>query len=130
MRAWSPLGGGGGRTYVYLGRGSVGADHVQLLDGERLLGQLEADVVAIVALLLVQQSDPRFGLWESSGAFDILPSGAITNTMNILILFFPPCRLCSTRSVGAVWVNCFPRCYELRDFECHLVQMERKRNDR
>lgn len=76
MRAWSPLG-GGGRTYVYLGRGSVGADHVQLLDGERLLGQLEADVVAIVALLLVQQSDPRFGLWESSGALTFCQVGQL-----------------------------------------------------
>lgn len=52
------------RTYIYLGVGSVCADHVQLLDGEHLFGQLEADVVGVVGLLLVQQSDPRFRLQE------------------------------------------------------------------
>lgn len=91
------------RTYIYLGVVSARADDVQLLDGEHLFGQLEADVVGVVGLLLVQQSDPRLGLqeWRRMESTDILPSGAITNTMNTLILF-SRCAICVAHSVCAV----------------------------
>lgn len=46
------------------------------------------------------------GIEES---IDILPSGAITSTMNILILFSQRAN-CGTHSVGVVWVNWFSWC--------------------
>lgn len=53
-----------GWTYVYLGFTSISADHVQLLDGQRVSAQPQADVVRVVAVLIVEQSYPRFGLLE------------------------------------------------------------------
>lgn len=55
------------RTYIYLGFAPAGANHVQLLYGQRLFGQLQADVVRIVGLLIVLQSNSRFCLSEIEG---------------------------------------------------------------
>lgn len=49
-------------TYIYLGFASSCANHVQLLYGQRLPGQLQADVVRVVGLLVVQQSNSGFRL--------------------------------------------------------------------
>lgn len=77
------------RTYIYLGFAAACANHIQLLYGQSVSGQFQADVVGIVGLLIVQQGNSRFCLWGKGDGggleelWQISPSWAIIDTMGI-----------------------------------------------
>lgn len=55
------------RTYIYLGVGAACANHIQLLYGQSVSGQFQADVVGIVGLFIVQQGNSGFCLFGGEG---------------------------------------------------------------